>query len=310
MDKYISLFLILISSLACFSQGRNANSSLSKDVKESAIFKTDVPNHFFDVILGRPTFNKITVSILANQEMEAFINYGLNEKELHLKSKTLKFHKGAVSFIDLANLKPNCRYHYQLVYRLIGDDNFVLGDINYFQTARDLNSNFTFTIQADSHLDENTSTEMYIKTLNNMKDDHPDFMIDLGDTWMTDKYRNDYKDSYQQYIAQRYYFGILGNTASIFLTLGNHDGESGQQLGKPNSQNMTNWATQTRRDFYPNPFPNDFYSGNIKKQKDKDFIENYYSWQWGDALFIVLDPFRFTNDKYNNWSSIIVIKNP
>ena len=301
MFKQISLLLIFINSLVCFSQGRNAKSGLSIDIKESSIFKTDIPNHLFDIILGRPTFNQITLSILANQEMEGFINYGLNEKELRFKSKTLQFHKGAVSFIELMNLKPNSKYHYQLVYRLIGNDNFVFGEINYFQTARNLNGDFTFTIQADSHLDENTSTEMYVKTLNNMKDDHPDFMIDLGDTWMTDKYRNDYKDSYQQYIAQRYYFGILGNTASVFLTLGNHDGESGQHLGKPDSQNMTNWATQTRRDFYPNPFPNNFYSGNVNKQKDKDFIENYYSWQWGDALFIVLDPFRFTNDNKSPW---------
>jgi len=95
-----------------------------------------------------------------------------------------------------------------------------------FQTSRIKSKDFCFTIQADSHLDENTSTEMYLKTLQNMASDSADFMVDLGDTWMTDKYREKYPESIQQYKAQRFYLGSLCRSTSLFLTLGNHDGES------------------------------------------------------------------------------------
>lgn len=294
------LFLLLVGFCsASFSQQKKPDQI--KGIKESGVFKTDISYHLYDIILGRPTTNTITISIYASEEMDAHIAYGLDPKNLNLQTKFYQLPKSVVSFIDLENLKPNSKYYYQLRYKNSKTTPLTLKEINSFQTARGLNSDFVFTIQADSHLDENTSTEMYLKTLNNMKEDHPDFMIDLGDTWMTDKYRNNYKESYRQYLAQRYYFGTLGKSAPIFLTLGNHDGESGQQLKKVGLDNMTNWATQIRRNFYPNPFPNNFYAGNTKKENGKDFIENYYSWQWGDALFIVLDPFRFTNDNRTPW---------
>jgi hypothetical protein len=134
-----------------------------------------------------------------------------------------------------------------------------------------------------------------------MATDSTDFLVDLGDTWMTDKYRANYKDSYKQYLAQRYYFGSLCKSAALFATLGNHDGESGQQLKKGGTDNMTYWSTTTRKDLYPNPFPNQFYSGNTKTENGIGTPENYYAWEWGNALFIVLDPFRFTVNNRNPW---------
>jgi len=123
----------------------------------------------------------------------------------------------------------------------------------------------------------------------------------LGDTWMTDKYRNGFKESLKQYYAQRYYFGLLCKSSCLYLTLGNHDGESGQQRSKGEDGNMTIWSTKTRLELYPNPIPNNLYSGNIVKESGLGYPENYYSWKWGDALFIVLDPFRYTTDNNNPW---------
>jgi len=133
-----------------------------------------------------------------------------------------------------------------------------------------------------------------------MSSDSLDFLIDLGDTWMTDKYRTNYKDAYQQYVAQRFYFGRLCHTVPLYLTLGNHDGESGQQLRKSND-NMASWSTNTRKQFYANPYPNGFYSGNIKQESNIGLVENYYAWEWGNTLFVVLDPFRFTKDNKDPW---------
>jgi hypothetical protein len=46
--------------------------------------------------------------------------------------------------------------------------------------------------------------------------------------------------------------------------------------------------------YFPNPTPDGFYDGN---RRDDPFIgpgENYYGWEWGDALFVVLDPYWYS----------------
>jgi len=297
LKKIILLFFhLLVIQFLVFSQGKNKSSR-----KVEGVFKTDIPEHLFDIILGRPTDQSVTVSILANQDMKAQIEYGENTNKLSKKSNQFKLTKGITSFINIEKLEANKRYFYRLNYTPDSSGKTENSEINFFITQRKSNADFSFVVQADSHLDENTSTEMYLKTLDNMAADSADFLVDLGDTWMTDKYRKDYKESFKQYIAQRYYFGKLCKSTSLFLTLGNHDGESGQQLKKQSEDNMTTWATATRKSYYPNPFPNQFYTGNNTNENKSGLPENYYSWQWGNALFIVLDPFRNTINNKEPW---------
>jgi hypothetical protein len=56
-------------------------------------------------------------------------------------------------------------------------------------------------------------------------------------------------------------------------------------------------GTLTRKKYYPNPFPNNFYSGDTTNNQYIGERGNYYEWKWGDAQFIVLDPYWFTNPK-------------
>ena len=54
------------------------------------------------------------------------------------------------------------------------------------------------------------------------------------------------------------------------------------------------------RQFYPNPVPDSFYSGNEDPYSylDGDHLrEDYYAWTWGDALFVVIDPYWYTMTK-------------
>jgi hypothetical protein len=46
-----------------------------------------------------------------------------------------------------------------------------------------------------------------------------------------------------------------------------------------------------RKRYFPNPVPDAFYSGNATPHPLVGPLQDYYAWQWGDALFIVLDPF-------------------
>ncbi len=172
-----------------------------------------------------------------------------------------------------------------------------------FHTQRAPASSFTFTTQADSHLDVSTDVRVYQQTLANMLADKPDFMIDLGDTTMVDKFGNFYTRAESQYKAQRFYMGRIAHSVPVLLALGNHDGEQGSRLtGQPNS--MPLWSIGMRKKYFPNPEPGGIYSGNATPEEGAGMLEDYYAFEWGSALFVVLDPFWFTRDRQgeDNWS--------
>jgi cytolysin (calcineurin-like family phosphatase) len=135
---------------------------------------------------------------------------------------------------------------------------------------------------------------VYAQTLANIAADQRDFQIDLGDTFMTDKYQP-YADAQQQYLAQRYYLGLLGRSAPLYLALGNHDGE---QAGRRDDTAV--WSAQQRTLYFPNPVPDGFYTGNRVPHEPVGPLQDYYAWEWGDAHFVVLDPYWFTPRQGNN----------
>ncbi|MCP5116086.1 MAG: hypothetical protein GY953_35110, partial [bacterium] len=63
---------------------------------------------------------------------------------------------------------------------------------------------------------------------------------------------------------------------------------------------------QLRKLYYPNPLPDGFYTGSTLKEPFVGLRENYYAWEWGDALFVVLDPFWYTptppESRSGSWS--------
>jgi hypothetical protein len=113
---------------------------------------------------------------------------------------------------------------------------------------------------------------------------------------MVDKYGKDYRSSAKQYLAQRYYLGLPGSSAPLFLVPGNHDGEFSWRDGH-STDDIAAWANGMRTKYFPNPLPSAFYSGNEAKGKRSGFLADYYAWEWGDGLFIVLDPFWYTTRK-------------
>ena len=285
MKQSIILIFLLLSFFG-FSQ---RNDRKPEQRPESG-FKTDVPPHDYDLILCRPTDKSITVSILFYQNAEVYLVYFHDNKHPE-KSETMKLTAGKPVDIKLTDLQSNCRYRYCLLYKTAGNKDFKKSKIYHFRTGRAKTDSYCFTLTADSHLDENTDTQVYSGTMLNAAIDSADFHIDLGDTFMTDKYRENYKNAVNQYIAQRYYFSLL--QSPLFLVLGNHDGEAGQRLNE-SEDNMTVWSNLNRKRYFPNPEPNDFYCGNSQPEKYVGFPQDYYSWKWGNALFIVLDPFWFT----------------
>lgn len=263
------------------------------------VFTGPPPAHPFDVILARPTDQSVTISVLAYQNMTARVTYGTTAGKLDKSVEERQLTPNEPVDFVLAGLEPNTRYFYRLHTREGEGKEFKADDEHTFHTQRKPGSSFVFTMQSDSHLDQGTRPTIYERTLANALADKPDFHVDIGDTFMTDKYGKDYKSAYPQYIAQRYYFGRIAHSASLFLVLGNHDGEKRDGYDGT-AECMSVWSCRNRKKLFPNPFPDGFYSGNKTEVKHVGQLENYYAWTWGDALFIALDPF---------WSSPRVGKN-
>ena len=257
----------------------------------------DVPAHPFDLILGRPTAKSVTVSVLSYDDVDGLLAYGTEPGKLAAKTAKRQFKKGEPAEIVLSSLSPNTQYHYQFRSARGNSAEYA------FHTARPPGSPFTFTITADSHLDERTEPAIYQRTLADALAEKPDFHIDLGDTFMSEKHL-DRESAARQYLAQRYYFGQTCQSVPLFLVLGNHDGESPRGRGDA-SESLAVWCNMMRERYFPNPVPDDFFTGNANKHPDAGLLQDYYAWQWGDAQFIVLDPFWFTQQqrgRKDNWS--------
>ncbi len=246
-----------------------------------------VPNHPFNILVGRLTDNSGTVRVLFHTDTKAWLTYGKQPGRLSSKTDVHEFHAGEPHDFVIDSLGKSVRCYYRLVYRSNGK---TLQSNEYtFHTQRASGDPFVFTVQADSHLDENTSPDVYLQTLRNALGDRPDFHFTLGDTFMTGKYVKP-ELSHPQYLAQRYYLGHLCHSAGLYFALGNHDGEAGNR-----GSNI--WATTTRKRYFPNPIPSEFYTGNEQVEREVGLPENYYQFEWGDCQFIVLDPFRHTTTR-------------
>lgn len=269
-------------------------------------FHTEVPGHPFDIVLVNPTPTSVTASIVAYADTEGYVEVVGSPRLDPGRTDTRLLKAGEPALFVMGNLRADTAYAYRFWSRLAATGAEVAKKAEFtpskqysFHTPRPAGSPFTFTIVADSHLDANMTPTMYEQTLANALADRPDFHIDLGDTFMTDKRGRDFKAALPQYIAQRYYFGKLCHSAPLFMVLGNHDGEWGYARGDADA--MAPWSFAQRTKYFPPPGILDnadgkaMYSGCTTYAKGQG--ANYYAFTWGDAQFIVLDPFWYTNEK-------------
>ena len=255
-------------------------------------FNVAVPAHAYDLILARPEKNSVTLSVLAYQDMEGFVAYGTQPGACAMQTPVRQFKKGAPVELVIGALQADTRYYYQFRSRPPGAEQFTNSPEYAFHTARPPGGSFTFTLTADAHLDEHTSPEVYLQTLANVRADQPDFHIDLGNLFMTDKHASR-DEAARQYLAQRYYLGQIGCSIPVLLALGTHDGESGKD-DDGSGDCLAVWSNLIRKRYFPNPVPDDFYTGNNLPKPHCGLLQDYYAWEWGDALFVVLDPFRYS----------------
>jgi hypothetical protein len=187
------------------------------------------------IILGRPTDTSITASILFDQNVNFYLEYGIIAGTYSNATPVYNNVANTPDEIDLHNLTVDTRYYYRMQYKLTTAATYVATPEYTFHTERAKDSTFTFTVEADEHLyDKKGVKSIYQICLNNQLKDKPDFMLSLGDifgddhNWSTitsgalDTLHKDY----------RQYLGQICHSIPFYVCLGNHEGENDYFLNK------------------------------------------------------------------------------
>jgi hypothetical protein len=243
-------------------------------------------------ILGRPSAESIALSLLNGIDTELYVQYGRTSGNYDAQTGVCALQHGEPLNIEITGLDKDTQYYYRICHRISGEREFSLGSESIFHTQRAPGSSFVFTVQADSHRDVNSSDAIYKTTLLNALRDKPDFHIDLGDTFMGEKWAKSYQTLANRYMEERNFFSLLCASSPLFLANGNHDGEKGI-AADTNPDILAIWATNCRKRYYPTPSPGNFYSSSSNQELAIGLRQSYYAWHWGNALFVVLDPYWY-----------------
>lgn len=272
----------------------------------SAVTAALVNSNPVSVILGRPTEREVTASVLTKTATEVYVEWGASGGSYPHKSETLACDGTKPVLFLLSGLNEDALNYYRVSGRAEGEDVFSPLETGSIHTARNAGETFRFAIQSDSHLKNKADEDLYAQSMANMAALQPDFVFDLGDAFINDL-NSKGKAAAEETVAQNYrdqlpYFSMVAKNAPLFLTIGNHEGEYGYILNGA-ADNLARTSTLARTTYYPNPVPNGFYSGNAETEAGLGAPQNYYAFTWGNALFVSIDPYRYsTVDPYGKGS--------
>ncbi len=289
--RSILLHIVLLSAVLCSSLSANASA--------------DSIQFIGGEMLGRPTDHSIALNICTDNDVEAFVEYGTVPNSFPLQSAKFNCGSNAPVTVTLTGLLPDTKYYYRVRWRFAASTEFAARPEHSFHTARPYGRPFSFAIEADPHLDTSTNPVLLKRTFTNILAGEPDFMLDLGDTFMSDKLPViNQAEVLKRNLLLRTVYDTVCHSVPLMMVQGNHDGELGWLLnGTANT--LPVWAANIRKSYYPQPFPDGFYTGDTTNALFVGQRQNYYAWEWGNALFVVLDPYWYTVKKpgttKNNW---------
>lgn len=261
----------------------------------------------FNIVLGRPTDNSVTASILFSTPVQIYLEYGTNSGIYTSNTSQVATTLGEPIEVKMNSLMAETRYFYRVRYKNASEATYKQSDEYQFITQRKRGSSFTFTVESDPHpYDKKCYQPLWDICLQNQLKDQPDFMFDLGDTFGNDHIASTItsEQTKQLMLNLRPIFGNICHSVPFFFCQGNHEGESGYYLLQTPPNNIATYETLMRKKYYPNPYPDSFYTGNTDSEGfGMNQPQNYYAFEWGDALFVVVDSYRYytISAKPRNW---------
>lgn len=293
-------------SCQLFSLNAYGSSPGSEVIKVTPVAESSLGNFLGNIVLGSPTDTSIRANVFnTTQNGYVSIRYGVAPGQYSMQTEKKAIEANQPVELTLNGLRADTQYYYRLDFQSstgVGSG----PTMEYsFQSARSPGQSFSFALQGDSHPERERSQfdgALYTRTLQTVANDRPDFYLMLGDDFSVDtldpKTINAAKVT-ERYTIQRPYLGVLGTRTPIYLVNGNHEQAARFNLnGTP--ENIAVWAQNARNSHYSQPAPDNFYSGNKELVPFIGLLRNYYAWTWGDALFVVIDPY---------WASPVAVDN-
>ncbi|MEY4034980.1 MAG: hypothetical protein RLZZ311_157 [Actinomycetota bacterium] len=263
-----------------------------------------------NIILGRPTDSSIALSVLGTEAQSVYVEYGTSKNSLVKKSAPYNLEAGIPLVIEISGLKANTKNYYRLRYKKPSESSFTTGKTYSFSTAKTSGKSFSFSVQGDTHPEragKMFNADLYIVTMANIASQQPDFHILLGDDFsidpLIDKGQANQSGVENIYRTHRNWLAIAGASVPIFLVNGNHE-QAAAYLLDGTSTNPAVLAGNARLKYYPLPAPNRFYTGDSYEIPNVGLPRDYYSWTWGDALFISLDPYWHSKQAVDNVAGV------
>lgn len=259
-----------------------------------------------NTVIGRPTNSSISLSLIAGAPVSTYIEYGYKATNLTMKTSVTTLVSLTPKIIEINNLKANSQIFYRVRSKRAGDSTYAIGETNSFFTQRKAGSSFTFAVQGDSHperVGKMFNADLYVQTLTNIKKQKPDFMITLGDDFSIDpligKGLANQVNVEKIYSTQRTWLSAVAKSIPLFLVNGNHE-QAASYLLDGTSTNPAVLAGNARLKYFPLPDTNSFYSADSESIPFVGKPRDYYSWTWGDALFVTLDPYWHSKNPVDN----------
>ncbi len=199
----------------------------------------------------------------------------------------------------LSGLRSNTSYAYALQFKASSDKGpYLTSSLKSFSTAKNEGKPFKMVITADLHrpLHVELFGKWALESMAYLKAENPDFIVDLGDLADVDVFNPSYN---QEQVDSIYYQNIAYYQALGFPTVfvpGNH--EAINQYYDKQSDAFRGWhyapwlsskpllSGVARLKYMPH-----YQHGIVGLSPD---YRTFFSWEWGDALFIVFDPFTYT----------------
>lgn len=223
-------------------------------------------------VSGTPTSSSARIVVSSTAAIRAFIEYGIRQGTYPNKTATIPVAAGKAAIITLGNLPADTVIHFRARYAAGNSKTFQTLPERTLKTSAANNPN-VFAIEADPHMDENSSADVFRGTLQQVLAANPSFLLDLGDIWMPDKLPN--KDDVSiraRFELMKGFYSVLDGRVPLKIALGNHDGELG-------------YSTFNTRKYRAEYFP------------EQTAELAYYAFTGPNSLFVVLDPFTYTTSR-------------
>lgn len=275
-------------------------------------------------IVGRVTGKSAEVNVVSSDRRQFRLLYGKHPERL---TKGVRFEGAGSLTVELKGLKPGKSYHYKVGKKKPKESDYSYGETHNFVTQRPPGSPFKFAVFADAHLLGDAKGPVHYANLKRSVEmaaaEDIDFLLFVGDEACLDgsggkpsssRFIKSQSESNLRYaLLRESYAPVLANKPAFFA-LGNHDGEVGFLDSKLRNHGLylPRWGTISRKRYVLNPRPDTYPEGgedegwsgpeNDPASGGADDgncspLENYFAWSWGDALFIVLDPCRYTAER-------------